>query len=176
MREGASIDLDDKVQATRLACWRHLWAIQRDKDGRDLKFEPRSCACWKKPHVPSLGCVCHLTKVPFCPIDLGLTAAPYTTKVSSEGPARPEAAAITQLSLQGWIREGRESRFHGSAPSSGCLEFDSSLNFGVTNCEMGMARISGRTEEVEPLTWCLTSTQEEVKHWSEGAQASCPLV
>lgn len=44
-REGASIDLDDRIQAARLACWRHLWAIQRDKGGRDPKFKPRSCAC-----------------------------------------------------------------------------------------------------------------------------------
>lgn len=38
------------------------------------------------------------------------------------------------------------------------------MSFGVTNCEMGMAQISGRTEEVEPLAWFLAPTQEEVKY------------
>lgn len=105
MREGASIDLNARIQAARLACWKHLWVP---------KFKPRSCTCWKKPHVPSRGCVCHLTKVPFFPTNLGPTAAPYTAKVSPEGPAWPEAAAVTQLGLQGWVLRGFGSGRVGS--------------------------------------------------------------
>ena len=65
LREGASIDLDERIQAARLAARGTSGPYSRDKGSRDLKSEPMSCACWKKPHVPGLGCVCHLTKVPF---------------------------------------------------------------------------------------------------------------